>query len=238
MDLERRARLRQRLQRHVRARRSFASWSTAWRWLNVPRSTSSPVRRIGDAVGEDRRERQLLGGGPVDRPLVGVVERMRRRSSRPRSSLRWTVKPGGHAQQRRRSARAAARAAPPCCACAAAPGGGDLRQSARRGRCSGSSVVERLLAARPCAAATIASARVRRRSRRATRASRAQMLAHRRMRRDLLVHQRLRERRLVALVVAVAPVADQVDQEVALERLRGTRTPAAPPRCTPPDRRR
>ena len=25
----------------------FASWNTAWRWLNVPRSTSSPVSRIG-----------------------------------------------------------------------------------------------------------------------------------------------------------------------------------------------
>ena len=42
-------------------------------------------------------------------------------------------------------------------------------------------------------------------------------LAHRRVRGDLLVHQRLRERRLVALVVAVAAVADQVDEEVALE---------------------
>ena len=37
------------------------------------------------------------------------------------------------------------------------------------------------------------------------------------MRGDLLVHHRLRERRLVAFVVAVAPVADQVDQEVAPE---------------------
>ena len=48
---------------------------------------------------------------------------------------------------------------------------------------------------------------------------RAQMLAHGRVRRDLLVHQRLRERGLVAFVVPVAPVADQVDQEVALESL-------------------
>ena len=44
-----------------------------------------------------------------------------------------------------------------------------------------------------------------------------EQLAHGRVRRDLLVHQRLRERRLVAFVVAVAPVADQVDQEVAPE---------------------
>ena len=51
-------------------------------------------------------------------------------------------------------------------------------------------------------------------------------LAHGRVRRDLLVHQRLRERRLVAFVVAVAAVADQVDQEVALElRAIGERQP-------------
>ena len=44
-----------------------------------------------------------------------------------------------------------------------------------------------------------------------------ELLAHRRVRGDRLVHQRLRERRLVALVVAVSAVADQIDQEVALE---------------------
>ena len=46
---------------------------------------------------------------------------------------------------------------------------------------------------------------------------RAQLLTHGRMRRDRLVHHRLRERRLVALVVSVAPVADEVDQEVEAE---------------------
>ena len=46
-DLEGRPRLRQRLQRDVTACRCSTSWKTAWRWLNVPRSTSSPVRRIG-----------------------------------------------------------------------------------------------------------------------------------------------------------------------------------------------
>ena len=44
-------------------------------------------------------------------------------------------------------------------------------------------------------------------------------LTHRWVPRDLLVHQRLREGRFVALVVAVAPVADEVDQEIALEPL-------------------
>ena len=36
---------------------------------------------------------------------------------------------------------------------------------------------------------------------------------------DELVHLRLRERGLVALVVAVAAVADQVDDDVLVERL-------------------
>ena len=44
------------------------------------------------------------------------------------------------------------------------------------------------------------------------------LLAHGRQRRDDLVHRRLRERRLVALVVAVAAIPDEVDQRVALER--------------------
>ena len=39
------------------------------------------------------------------------------------------------------------------------------------------------------------------------------------MRADLLVHQRLGEHRLVALVVAVAAVAEHVDHDVALEVL-------------------
>ena len=44
-------------------------------------------------------------------------------------------------------------------------------------------------------------------------------LAHGRLRGDLPIHQRLGERRLVAFVVAVAAIADQIDQEVALELL-------------------
>ena len=62
--------------------------------------------------------------------------------------------------------------------------------------------------------------RARLRSRRAPRACRAHSSRTVGCDGDLLVHQRLRERRLVAFVVPVAPVADQVDQEVALERAR------------------
>ena len=97
MNLERRARLRERLQRHELHLPFSASWNTAWRWLKVPRSTSSPVRRIGSAVGEDRGERQFLGRRPVDRPLGRIVRAARRRS-RPRSSFLWNVKPAGALQ--------------------------------------------------------------------------------------------------------------------------------------------
>ena len=54
------------------------------------------------------------------------------------------------------------------------------------------------------------------------------------MRGDRLVHQRLGERRFVAFVVAVAAVADQVDQEVALER--GAVRPGQPRRLDAGDR--
>ena len=84
--------------------------------------------------------------------------------------------------------------------------------------------VERLLRARRSASSTIASAASGGRPRRASTSVVGPELAHGRVRGDLLVHQRLRERRLVAFVVAVAAVADEVDQEVALERARGRRS--------------
>ena len=123
VDLERRARLRQRLQRHV-ARAGLASWSTAWRWLNVPRSTSSPVRRM---LMPSARIDASASSSAVAQSTVrssGVVEHCGRASRAPRSSFLWTVKPAGSVEQRLRSARAAARAAPPVCVRAAAPGGG------------------------------------------------------------------------------------------------------------------
>jgi hypothetical protein len=50
-----------------------------WRWLNVPRSVSWPVSRIGDALDEQRGERQRLGVRPVDAALG--AERLAPRSS-------------------------------------------------------------------------------------------------------------------------------------------------------------
>ena len=47
--------------------------------------------------------------------------------------------------------------------------------------------------------------------------SSSELLAYRRVRRNLPVHQRLRERGLVALVVPVSSIADEIDQEVPLE---------------------
>ena len=46
------------------------------------------------------------------------------------------------------------------------------------------------------------------------------MLAHRRLLAIFRYIDRLRERRLVAFVVAVPPVADEIDQDVALELVR------------------
>src|SRR5688500_12250860 len=49
---------------------------------------------------------------------------------------------------------------------------------------------------------------------------------------DLLVHCRLREARLIALVVTVTPVADEIDHEVLLELLAiGERGPGGLDAC-------
>ena len=54
---------------------------------------------------------------------------------------------------------------------------------------------------------------------------------------DDFVHQRLRERRLIRLVVAVTPVADEVDEEILIEPLT-VGEPSARPECTLRRRRR
>ena len=149
--------------------------------------------------------------------LVGVVASIAWRRSRPRSSFLWKVKPVGTPSSDVVELAQRARAARPSAPGAATPGGGGsgigcdevlLPASATRSACS--STVEVLLDHR-------FGRLVRRRSPCVDQRRRPQLLAHRRVRGDLLVHQRLRERRLVALVVAVAAVADQVDQEVAAE---------------------
>ena len=234
VNLERRPRARQR----GRAARALspvtASCSTAWRWLKVPRSTSSPVSRIGDAVLENRGKGQLLGRRPVDRPLVRLVEHRRAALARAfelavhREALRHRQQLAierGEPIQRHRGLHAA-------------------RGAARRRLGQRRHVVlfrlERrvgLLRARVMCCLTSASACV---ARQPPPSASCRAYSSRTVGwpRDDLVDLRLRERRLVALVVAVAAIADEIDQEVELEACADTPTPAAPPRCTRPDRRR
>ena len=114
VDLERRRGLRQRLQRHVHPRRCFTSWNTAWRWLNVPRSTSSPVSRM--LVPSARIEANASSS--ADAQSIDRLVRLRRTASRAsrgaRSSLRWIANPSGSAQQRRVQLARARAAAPSC----------------------------------------------------------------------------------------------------------------------------
>ena len=154
--------------------------------------------------------------------------------SRTRSSLRWIVKSGGKTLSEAFSSRSRS----------SGTRGGDPRRRAGRRRLRrrldevllGPQLLVGLL---QLVEVLLRAARPRRRRDHAALDQRAAPdLADGRLRRDLLVHQRLREARLVSLVVAVAPVADQVDQEVALEARRGRRTPAAPPRRRLPGRRR
>ena len=63
-------------------------------------------------------------------------------------------------------------------------------------------------------------------------------LAHRALGVDALVHERLGVARVVALVVAVAAVADEVDDHVLVERSGGSRRRAGPPGRRPRGRRR
>ena len=78
---------------------SVESYSTAWRWLNVPRSTSSPVSRIGVPSARIAGERQLLGRRPVDRRARRIVERLAAPIA-DALELAMHVKAFGHVEQR------------------------------------------------------------------------------------------------------------------------------------------
>ena len=138
------------------------------------------------------------------------------RRSRPRSSFLWTVKPAG----------TVARAALSAVSCSSGTavrtfGGGAARRHHRHvghvvllGLELGVGAFEHARRARPPARRARAAA-----SWPLGHQRRGVLLPHGRVLRDLLIQQRLRERRLVALVVAVAAVADQVDEEVEREAL-------------------
>ena len=118
VDLERRPRLRQPLQRHV----PVAGDRVVQHGVAVAEGAALDVlagEADRDAVGEHRRQRQLLGGRPVDGALVGrrrasvCAARGRARAScarvKPAGSLRQRVVERDELLQRaRRSARAAA----------------------------------------------------------------------------------------------------------------------------------
>ncbi len=165
------------------------------------------------AVGEDRRERQLLGRRPVDACARSAARAAAPASREPvRACDGWRTPAARRAATR--SARAADRAATAVSAFDAAPGGGASGSGSMKS-CSGRSAsiaacsvsVYLRSAASAWSACSVAAFDERLRPE----------LAHGRVRGDLLVHDRLRERRLVPFVVPVSAIADQVDQEVALE---------------------
>ena len=213
VDGERCAGLRYRLKRDVAAP-VFASCSTSWRWLNVPRSLSCPARRMGVAVGQDGGEGQRLRRRPVD--VRTRASRWPHAASRSRSSFFGVKHPDGapaaplFAQQRidadavlatlatRRRRLGSVRPAPP----GREPASGLHRPAS-----------ERSWAARPPPASLGDNAT---RTRAWSRVDGPAPLDARRSG----VDQRLREGWLVALVVALAPVADEVDQEILWKRSR------------------
>jgi hypothetical protein len=168
-----------------------------------------PDRR---AVLEHGRERQFLGGGPVDRPIGRRVERLAPALARP-----FELAVDGEAI-RHDEQRVVQRAQP-----FERDGGPRLGRGTRRrhfGRrldevlLGIERVVGRLQRVHALGEELLGVAGLDA----AARLQRARpALAHRRLLGDLPVHDRLGERGLVALVVAVAAIADQVDQHVAVE---------------------
>ena len=199
----------------------FTSCSTAFRWPKVPRSVSCPVSRTCVPVREQGGVGEVLAGGPVERNLAAGHRRA------PLEDLSHLAQRGEALAARAPGARAAAPASSPARRSPArgcpprarrgTPSTAPRRRWARaapaspwpgcrpggsaawppRGCASASSALTR-----PCAASVFGVE-----------------LGHRRVVPDRLVHQRLGVARLVALVVAVAAEADQVDDHVALEPL-------------------
>ncbi len=74
----------------------LASWRTRWRWLNVPRSASWPVRRIGTPSASSEANASASAWAQSMPPSAPTASR--RRSS-CLTQLRWTVKPSGDREQ-------------------------------------------------------------------------------------------------------------------------------------------
>ena len=213
MNLEGRARLRQRLQRHVRA----AGRHVVQHCVAVAERAALDIlagQADADAVAENRGERQLLGRCPIDRSLVDGVEHPDALFAAPLELL-VDGKVRRHCQER--------------CVQLAQPlerdGRVRLRGRARRWRFGlwlheilfrAQRVVSGLHLHRPRLEDRLGLVG---RDDPALDEARRPDLPDRGVPADLLIHQGLGKRRFVALIVAVSTVADEIDQEVALESL-------------------
>ena len=203
---------------------------------NVPRRVSWPARRMSVPSSSSEPNASASASGPVDLAVLGTSWS---RVSNCLASLGWTVKPSGSRRHaRRRSASSTSRL----------DAGVDVGQHADRPAAIGlawtspsGGVVGRVSSSAVCSRAWKSSSACSASSMRDVAPLDERLgveLADRAPGVDALVHQRLRVARVVALVVAVAPVADHVDDDVLVEPLPVTRTRAGRPGRTPRDRRR
>ncbi len=194
------------------------STSTPWRWLNVPRRVSWPARRTGVPPSTSEPNDSASASAQSISSCSNIV----RRARSWRSSLGFTSKPSGQrvspsstrsrTVDRHRGRDRRIVGALGVVGCAREPGvvvvvgvGGAAGLGLLEGAVEAGLevVLDGLLVVDADVAALHELLRVER--------------AHRRVRVDELVHPRLRERGLVGLVVAVAAVADEVDDDVLLE---------------------
>ena len=189
-----------------------------WRWENVPRSTSWPVRRIG--VPSVRSEAKASCSACAQSIPPSAPSASRRRSS-CLTSFGWTVKPSGTLQQlvvqraqpvgrHRRLHLGRGRAVELVLA-------GGAARPPRRPRARALSAWCRLVSSLPDLLLELVGLLLG--DRPLLGQPLGEELAHARVRLDLRVHLGLRVGGLVGLVVAVAAVADQVDQHVVAELL-------------------
>ena len=211
VDFEGRQRLPERLQRHV----LLPGLRVVIDGVPVAEGAALDIlsrQADGRAVGENRRQRQLFAEGPVDRPLVRRVERAGALLAR---ALQLSMK----REAVRRGQQARIDLAQPLDRDRGPRGrGGAGRRFRRFGLDEITLRLERLhrgLERREPPRVHVAGHLARDRA--ALDERTRPDLAHGRMRSDLPVHQRLGERRLVSLVVAVAAVADEIDEEIELE---------------------
>ena len=219
------------------ARRCRASWRTRWRCENVPRSVSWPVSRIG-MPSTSRLANASASAWPQSIPPSSSASRAALELAR---ELRVDGEAVRHARAARRSSSRSR---------SAGDGGDDLGAGRRPGCAPRARPPARPRRRSPSAARAPPSASLLAPRRRARSASSCVttpsvdercgvLLAHASAARAIRArHQRLRVRGLVLLVVAEAPVADEVDDDVVAEAARGTPARAGSRRAPPRDRRR